>query len=639
MKQRAFTCLLTVSISIIGFLTYRDVLCYYFTGEDTLSLIDTSRVHSFRDITRILTEPLLNGTSFLEAGSFYRPVAVLSYSIDYSIWGLNPFGYNLSNLILHIAVSVLIFFLVKALTNGDALTACLASLLFTLHPILVENLPSPERRQDILASLFLLLSFFLFLRYRNTTISQTRYLVFSIITCGLALGSKEIGIILPLLIIVYLALFPSAKGSAWRTLSQASKSALPYLSLMVLLLAWRQLILGGPGGYAGKSFAALSLKQIVLKTYAIVYRYVSDLIYPVDFLGSPFSFVPSLTEEIVCAIILLAALSMLFQYRRPALSIVWPSGNTTLGMLKLLFGSMVLISLAGIVAYPLLSAGLNKVLLQAYQGKEFTCLTMMMRGRESLPAEFYFARANQLWFSTLFTVFIISALSLLFIDRWYQVKQYFIHSDTGKIICFALTWLALPLGISLATLTFSDRTMYTPAIPFNILLAVILVDLTRSVVTGIGTHRGARSASRLIILSPALGLVFVVGLTMSLLLYSPLVRSYKEWEESGEFARVFFEKLANVIPNVPENAVLEIFDLPDHFSEYDEVVPHAKGVSFIGSYSIQSWLNLSYPANHIRVTIGSRYSLRGPLHSFDLTETVDGRHTVKLFLKPDISSN
>ena len=95
------TSLLALSIVIIAYLTYRDMLGYFFTAQDSTTLIDTGRVRSFRDVLRIFNEPLMNGTTLTLLSIFYRPIATLSYSLDYAIWGLDPFGYHLTDLILH----------------------------------------------------------------------------------------------------------------------------------------------------------------------------------------------------------------------------------------------------------------------------------------------------------------------------------------------------------------------------------------------------------------------------------------------------------------------------------------------------------------------------------------------------------
>ena len=88
LEQKRFptTSVLVLSIILLGFLTYQDMLGYFFTAQDSTTLIDTGRVHSFRDVLRILNEPLMNGTTLTKLSLFYRPVSTLSYSLDYSIW-------------------------------------------------------------------------------------------------------------------------------------------------------------------------------------------------------------------------------------------------------------------------------------------------------------------------------------------------------------------------------------------------------------------------------------------------------------------------------------------------------------------------------------------------------------------------
>lgn len=70
----------------IGFIPpYRPVLGYFFTGTDTLTLIETSRIESASDVAEILGKPLMWGSDFVQRGSFYRPVAALSYGLDYAL--------------------------------------------------------------------------------------------------------------------------------------------------------------------------------------------------------------------------------------------------------------------------------------------------------------------------------------------------------------------------------------------------------------------------------------------------------------------------------------------------------------------------------------------------------------------------
>ena len=68
---------------------------------------------------------------------FYRPITTTSFALDYSLWGTNPFGYHLTNLLLHILNVILIYFLINRL--GGRGLAFLAALFFAAHPIHTES--------------------------------------------------------------------------------------------------------------------------------------------------------------------------------------------------------------------------------------------------------------------------------------------------------------------------------------------------------------------------------------------------------------------------------------------------------------------------------------------------------------------
>ena len=85
-----------------------EVLTYWFTGSDTLTLIEKSRMRSVEEAITVLTSPLMYGTNFsIIVALFYRPVANLSYALDSWLWGLDLFGYHLTGLLLHGSVACL----------------------------------------------------------------------------------------------------------------------------------------------------------------------------------------------------------------------------------------------------------------------------------------------------------------------------------------------------------------------------------------------------------------------------------------------------------------------------------------------------------------------------------------------------
>ena len=121
---------------------------------------------------------------FFVGGVYYRPLIHLSMNFDYSIWHLNPVGYHITNVVLHTANSILVFFLCfylfrfsfanlkdspAELNNHIRViaTSLLAAVLFALHPIHTESVAWISGRTDILTTFFFLLAFISYLTYEN----------------------------------------------------------------------------------------------------------------------------------------------------------------------------------------------------------------------------------------------------------------------------------------------------------------------------------------------------------------------------------------------------------------------------------------------------------------------------------------
>ncbi len=156
-------------------------------------------------------------------GNFFRPLQAISYTIDYACWGLNPFGYHLTSILIHIANSILVFLLISDLIkrggskhslkpapgmDPDIVAAdyrmvtrivpFLTALLFLVHPVQTESVAYIAGRADLLAAFFMLLAVLLSLESKKIF-----RLCLSLIFFLIALSAKEAAIILPLLIVIY----------------------------------------------------------------------------------------------------------------------------------------------------------------------------------------------------------------------------------------------------------------------------------------------------------------------------------------------------------------------------------------------------------------------------------------------------
>ncbi|MBC8342341.1 MAG: hypothetical protein H8E63_11860, partial [Proteobacteria bacterium] len=107
MIERQFFWAGALAIIFAGLVVYVEQLGFYFTDVDTFSLIATSRFHSFDEFMSIFTSPMMKG--HLPNALFFRPFASLTWGVDELIWGMNPLGYHLTDLLIHLANSSLLF--------------------------------------------------------------------------------------------------------------------------------------------------------------------------------------------------------------------------------------------------------------------------------------------------------------------------------------------------------------------------------------------------------------------------------------------------------------------------------------------------------------------------------------------------
>jgi protein O-mannosyl-transferase len=186
-----------------GLIVYMGVLKAPFIYDDFHLIVNNRLITSFIYIPRIF-EPL-----FKAAGSVLpvRPLQFLSYMLDYKIWRLDPAGYHFVNILIHILNGLLVYIIcIKFLKREKA--AFLAALFFTVHPLNTASVSYISGRADLLAGFFSFISLILFFHFIDNKQSKRKsYIFLSLLSFAAALLSKEIALIVPLLIFAYLVLF------------------------------------------------------------------------------------------------------------------------------------------------------------------------------------------------------------------------------------------------------------------------------------------------------------------------------------------------------------------------------------------------------------------------------------------------
>jgi hypothetical protein len=131
--------------------------------------------------------------------SNWHPLTWLSLQLDYQVYRLNPVGYHLTNLLLHTANVLLLFWVLQHMTAA-LLPSALTAALFAIHPLHVESVAWVAERKDVLSTLFWLLTLVAYVRY----VEQPGIRRYGWVALALALGlaAKAMIVTLPLVLLL-----------------------------------------------------------------------------------------------------------------------------------------------------------------------------------------------------------------------------------------------------------------------------------------------------------------------------------------------------------------------------------------------------------------------------------------------------
>jgi hypothetical protein len=129
----------------------------------------------------------------------WHPLTLVSFLVDYQLFGLKPWGYHLTNLLLHLANTLLLFRCLRVLTGAVAPSAVVAAL-FALHPLHVESVAWVADRNDLLSTLFALLALRAYAWYAAGPRPARMAVVAALLT--LSLLAKSIWVTFPFLLLL-----------------------------------------------------------------------------------------------------------------------------------------------------------------------------------------------------------------------------------------------------------------------------------------------------------------------------------------------------------------------------------------------------------------------------------------------------
>ncbi|MDX8410812.1 MAG: tetratricopeptide repeat protein [Mariprofundaceae bacterium] len=257
----------------------------------------------YDDPTLIEQNPWLSGLQYLPdiflsnawsfdqmQSNYYRPLLFAILMLDYHIFGLDPWGYHLTNVLLHAGVSVLVFIVAARLlkqgsrhveeqskVSWQAALPLIAALLFALHPIHTESVAWVSGMTDVSFSLFYLLAFYLYMR------ADGRWgMAMALSACCFFLAAlcKETALTLPIMLFAYDAVVRRNVALTVQGFLHLLKRYFPFILAAVAYFAMRTYALG--------EFAPvhrhqeLNAYEYFINIFPLFAQYLGKLVFPVD---------------------------------------------------------------------------------------------------------------------------------------------------------------------------------------------------------------------------------------------------------------------------------------------------------------------------------------------------------------------
>src|SRR5438034_8133911 len=195
-NRRVVTGIVLVFLAIIVWIAFGKALRHDFLGYD-----DQRYVIQNAWVTNGLTPGGIKWAFTHVHASNWHPLTTISHMLDCQLYGLQPWGHHLTNVLLHAAAAILLFLALRQLTGAHWPSALVAAV-FAIHPLRVESVAWVAERKDVLSGVFFMLTLWAYARYaRSNRPSSGRYMI-ALVLFALGLLCKPTLVTLPFLLLL-----------------------------------------------------------------------------------------------------------------------------------------------------------------------------------------------------------------------------------------------------------------------------------------------------------------------------------------------------------------------------------------------------------------------------------------------------
>lgn len=238
--------------------------------------------------------------------NFYRPILLVSYIVDYQLWKLAPFGYHLTNVIIHLIVSIFVWLFLHSLFQEKFLSLT-GALIFSLHPLHTQTVAWIAARNDLLLGMFSILTLYFYHEFKIR--NEKKYFILSLLSYTAAIFTKEQAIFLVFSIPLYDFLIQ--KKNDFRINAKNLITYSHYMSVLILYFIIRVTIFGsifGETNYEILDFSA-RLQQL---TY-ILGKYTQLILLPVNL--NLIHSINTIFYAIIGVLVIILSLIIVYKYK------------------------------------------------------------------------------------------------------------------------------------------------------------------------------------------------------------------------------------------------------------------------------------------------------------------------------------
>lgn len=326
-RDRKLTTFVVIALVVLVWVAFGNSL-----GNEFVNYDDGDYVYENPIVSQGLTLSGIGGAFTHFHAANWHPLTTISHMVDCQIYGLQPWGHHLTNVLLHALAAILLFLALRRLTEKSlnsqlsTLSSAFVAALFAIHPLHVESVVWISERKDVLSGVFCMLTILAYARYAQSKGRNIGKYLLVVSAFALGLMCKPTLVTLPFVLLL-LDYWPLQRmRSAWSKEPGASsereenKSAFQLFSVSALvfeklplfaLSAVSCVITFVAQQQALERTANLNLFQRLSNAAVSYVIYLGQLVYPVHLTAS-YPYGPIRAGEVILAVALLALITAIF---------------------------------------------------------------------------------------------------------------------------------------------------------------------------------------------------------------------------------------------------------------------------------------------------------------------------------------